>query len=42
MVEAFEDVYRVAREKKESMRTAAYMIAVSRVAEAHIKLGLFP
>ena len=42
MVEAFEDVYRVAQEKKESMRTAAYIIAVSRVAEAHIKLGLFP
>ncbi|MEM3072876.1 MAG: Glu/Leu/Phe/Val dehydrogenase [Candidatus Bathyarchaeia archaeon] len=42
MVEVFGDVYRLAQEKKESMRTAAYMIAVSRVAEAHIKLGLFP
>ncbi len=29
-------------EKKMDMRTASYMLAVSRVAEAHVLRGLYP
>lgn len=42
MVEVFAEVYNKAQEEHASMRTAAYMIAVGRVADAHMMLGLFP
>ncbi len=42
MVKAFEDVYRLHKEKEVDMRTAAYMIAVSRVAAAMRVRGLWP
>ena len=42
MQKAFEDVYRVHCERKVNMRTAAYLIAVKRVADAHRQRGLFP
>ena len=42
MQKAFSDVYRVHQERKVDMRTAAYLIAVKRVADAHQKRGLFP
>jgi glutamate dehydrogenase/leucine dehydrogenase len=42
MRESFHAVYKLSRESGESMRTAAYIIAVERLAEAHLKLGLFP
>jgi glutamate dehydrogenase/leucine dehydrogenase len=42
MVKAFREVVDVSEKNKVNMRTAAYMLAISRVAEAHLKLGLFP
>ena len=42
MQKAFDSVYRLSREKKVSMRTAAHILAVSRVAEAHLTRGLYP
>jgi glutamate dehydrogenase/leucine dehydrogenase len=42
MVKAFNDVLEISKKEKVSMRTAAYMLAISRVADAHVKLGLFP
>jgi glutamate dehydrogenase len=39
---AFDQVYEIFRERKESMRTAAYILAIKRLEEAHLKLGLFP
>ncbi|MBS7657718.1 MAG: Glu/Leu/Phe/Val dehydrogenase [Candidatus Bathyarchaeia archaeon] len=42
MVKAFKDVLEISEREKVSMRTAAYMLAISRVADAHVKLGLFP
>jgi glutamate dehydrogenase (NAD(P)+) len=42
MARAFESVYAVHREKKIDMRRAAYVVAVSRVAEAHRLRGLYP
>ncbi|MEM3607345.1 MAG: Glu/Leu/Phe/Val dehydrogenase [Candidatus Bathyarchaeia archaeon] len=42
MQTAFHEVLKVSKDGGVSMRTAAYMLAVRRVADAHIKLGLFP
>jgi glutamate dehydrogenase/leucine dehydrogenase len=42
MVKAFNNVAEMSDKYKVSMRTAAYMLAVARVAEAHVSLGLFP
>jgi glutamate dehydrogenase len=39
---AFEEVYKVHKLREESMRTAAYIRAIKRLEEAHLKLGLFP
>ncbi|MCW3976241.1 MAG: Glu/Leu/Phe/Val dehydrogenase [Candidatus Bathyarchaeota archaeon] len=42
MVNAFQVVYNLSKERAESLRTAAYILAVESLAEAHLKLGLFP
>ncbi|MFX1292497.1 MAG: Glu/Leu/Phe/Val dehydrogenase [Promethearchaeota archaeon] len=42
MIEAFEDVYKVYKERKIPLRTAAYIIAVSRIAKAFDLRGIFP
>jgi glutamate dehydrogenase (NAD(P)+) len=42
MERAFESVYAVHQERKIDMRKAAYVLAVSRVAEAHRLRGLYP
>jgi glutamate dehydrogenase/leucine dehydrogenase len=42
MDRAFESVYAVAQERKIDMRRAAYVVGVSRVAEAHRLRGLYP
>ena len=42
MERAYVDVLQLAEQKKEPMRTAATMLGVSRVAEAHKTRGLFP
>ena len=42
MTRAFEDTLRVAREHDVDLRTAAYMLAVGRVAEATLTRGIYP
>jgi glutamate dehydrogenase/leucine dehydrogenase len=42
MVKAFEDVYRISKQRETDMRTAALILGVGRVAEAIEKLGLWP
>ena len=42
MERAFEGVYAVHKKRKVDMRTAAYLVAVGRVAEAHHLRGLYP
>jgi len=42
MVRAFEDVHRTAVEHDTDLRLAAYMLAVSRVAEATLTRGIYP
>ncbi len=42
MTRAFDDVYALAQEKKVAMRTAAYILAVGRVAEASKIRGIYP
>ncbi|MBI4564124.1 MAG: Glu/Leu/Phe/Val dehydrogenase [Planctomycetes bacterium] len=42
MERAFEGVYDVHKKQKVDMRTAAYLVAVGRVAEAHKLRGLYP
>jgi len=42
MVKGFQDVLKVYREERVDMRTAAYMLAVSRVAEATRLRGIYP
>jgi glutamate dehydrogenase (NAD(P)+) len=42
MVRSFEDVHRTAVEHDVDMRLAAYMLAVSRVAEATLTRGIYP
>ena len=42
LLSAFEDVYQLSQEKKISLRMAAYIFAVSRVAEAIRLRGFYP
>ena len=42
MSHAFQDVYNIAQEKKLDMQTAAYILAVGRVAEASKTRGIYP
>jgi len=42
MVKAFEEVYKIYKERNVDMRTAAYIIAVSRVARAMQLRGIWP
>lgn len=42
MVKAFKDVLEIARKHDVSMADAAFMLAISRIADAHEKLGLWP
>ncbi|MDR1903231.1 MAG: Glu/Leu/Phe/Val dehydrogenase [Treponema sp.] len=42
MLRSFEDVYSLTREKKVSMRVAAYMVALDRVVKAKQIRGMFP
>ncbi len=42
MLEAFEEVWNLSRKKNISLRNAAYMIAISKVAKTHELRGLFP
>lgn len=42
MVKAFNDVLEIAKKHNVSMADAAFMLAISRIADAHEKLGLWP
>jgi len=42
MAQAFSDVYEVYKQEKVNMRTAAYILAIGRVAEAKRVRGIFP
>jgi glutamate dehydrogenase (NAD(P)+) len=42
MTRAFDDVQRMSREHEVDLRTAAYMLAVGRVAEATLTRGIYP
>jgi glutamate dehydrogenase (NAD(P)+) len=42
IIEAFEETYKISEEKQISLRTAAYIIAVSRIAKAIELRGIFP
>jgi glutamate dehydrogenase/leucine dehydrogenase len=42
MAKAFDDVYRISKQRETDMRTAALILGVGRVAEAIEKLGLWP
>lgn len=42
IIEAFEDTYKISEERKIPLRTAAYIIAVSRIAKAIELRGIFP
>jgi len=42
MLQAFEEVYRISKERNIPLRTAAYIIAVSRIAKAIELRGIFP
>jgi glutamate dehydrogenase (NAD(P)+) len=42
LLEAFENVWNLSEKKGISLRNAAYMIAISRVAKTHELRGLFP
>ncbi len=42
ILEAFENVYKISKERNVSLRTAAYIIALSRVAKAIELRGIFP
>ncbi len=42
LLEAFEEVYKVTKERKIALRTAAYIISVSRIAKAIELRGFFP
>jgi glutamate dehydrogenase/leucine dehydrogenase len=42
MVEAFDQVHQISKERRVDMRTAAYILAVGRVAEATQVRGIFP
>ena len=42
MQKAFDKVYRISEERKVTMRKAAYILAIERVAEATRVRGLYP
>jgi len=42
MTRAFHEVYDISLKEKVNMRTAAYMLAIGRVAEAKRLRGIFP
>ncbi|OGD52924.1 hypothetical protein A3K80_03100 [Candidatus Bathyarchaeota archaeon RBG_13_38_9] len=42
MVNSFKEAHTVSEQMNASMRTAAYVLALKRLEEAHLKLGLFP
>ena len=42
LVKAFEDVYNLSKEKNVTLRTAAYMIAILKLAKAIELRGIFP
>ncbi len=42
LVKAFEDVYKLSKERNFTFRTAAYVIAISRLAKAYELRGIFP
>ncbi len=42
IIEAFEETYKISKERNISLRTAAYVIAVSRIAKAIELRGIFP
>ena len=42
MVSAFNEVYNITQERSVTMREAAYMLAVTRLAKAIMLRGLFP
>jgi glutamate dehydrogenase/leucine dehydrogenase len=42
MINSFEEVHAFSEQMNASMRTAAYVLALKRLEEAHLKLGLFP
>jgi len=42
MLRAFDNVLRVSEEKKVMMRTAAYVLAVDKVAQATTIRGIYP
>ena len=42
IIEAFEETFKISKDRKISLRTAAYIIAVSRVAKAIDLRGIFP
>jgi glutamate dehydrogenase (NAD(P)+) len=42
IVRAFRNVLRIAQERRVNMRTAAYLIAVDRVAQATMTRGIYP
>ncbi len=42
MVRSFNEVLKVAREKQVNMRTAAYILAIKRVADATLIRGIYP
>jgi glutamate dehydrogenase (NAD(P)+) len=42
MTGAFQNVLRMAQERRVHMRTAAYLLAVSRVAQATLTRGIYP
>ena len=42
MTRAFHEVYEIYKKEKVNMRTAAYMLAISRVASAKRLRGIFP
>lgn len=42
IIEAFEEIFKISEERKISFRTAAYIIAVSRIAKAIELRGIFP
>lgn len=42
MITAFQEVLKIAQERKVSMRTATYLVAVDRVAQATLTRGIYP
>ena len=42
MIRSFDDVFKISKENKVTMRTAAYILALNRVSEAMMTRGIFP